>query len=50
MTTTTGGHGFLVTNGHLLGQRGRSGGGYYGWAPMGPGININININLPARY
>ena len=28
----------------------RSGGGYYGWAPMGPGININININLPARY
>jgi len=28
----------------------RSGGGYYGWAPMGPGININININLPGRY
>lgn len=22
----------------------RSGGGYYGWAPLGPGINININI------
>ena len=22
----------------------RSGGGYYGWAPMGPGFNININI------
>ncbi len=28
----------------------RSGGGYYGWAPMTPGINIHININLPARY
>jgi len=22
----------------------RSGGGHYGWAPMGPGININVNI------
>ena len=22
----------------------RSGGGYYGWAPLGPGINININL------
>lgn len=22
----------------------RSGGGYYGWAPMGPGININISV------
>lgn len=38
----------------------RSGGGYYGWAPMGPGINININIGsyypndwwvfIPNRY
>jgi len=28
----------------------RSGGGYYGWAPLGPGININININIPGRY
>ncbi|MFA6643031.1 MAG: DUF6600 domain-containing protein [Bacteroidales bacterium] len=28
----------------------RSGGGYYGWAPMGPGININININIPGSY
>lgn len=26
----------------------RSGGGYYGWAPLGPGININISI--PAPY
>lgn len=21
---------------------------YYGWAPLGPGINININIGIPA--
>ncbi|RYC71735.1 DUF6600 domain-containing protein [Spirosoma sordidisoli] len=28
----------------------RSGGGYYGWAPLGPGININVNINIPADY
>ena len=28
----------------------RSGGGYYGWAPMSPGLNINININLPGSY
>ena len=28
----------------------RSGGGYYGWAPMGPGANINVNINIPANY
>jgi hypothetical protein len=28
----------------------RSGGGYYGWAPMAPGIHINININLPGSY
>ncbi|GAB2580113.1 DUF6600 domain-containing protein [Spirosoma areae] len=26
----------------------RSGGGYYGWAPLGPGIHINVNI--PAPY
>ncbi|WP_228724212.1 DUF6600 domain-containing protein [Spirosoma sp. KUDC1026] len=26
----------------------RSGGGYYGWAPLGPGVNINVNVNLPA--
>ncbi|MFA6945309.1 MAG: DUF6600 domain-containing protein [Pedobacter sp.] len=24
----------------------RSGGGYYGWAPLGPGVNININIGV----
>ena len=28
----------------------RSGGGYYGWAPMGPGMNINININIPDLW
>ncbi|MFD2572971.1 DUF6600 domain-containing protein [Spirosoma soli] len=28
----------------------RSGGGYYGWAPLGPGMNINVNINIPAPY
>ena len=28
----------------------RSGGGYYGWAPLGPGANVNVNINIPAPY
>ncbi|WP_212592811.1 DUF6600 domain-containing protein [Spirosoma terrae] len=28
----------------------RSGGGYYGWAPLGPGMNVSININIPAPY
>ncbi|GAB3274556.1 hypothetical protein GCM10027347_47520 [Larkinella harenae] len=30
----------------------RSGGGYYGWAPLGPGmgVNVNITINLPFNY
>ncbi len=30
----------------------RSGGGYYGWAPLGPGmgLDINININIPYNY
>ncbi|QJW90555.1 hypothetical protein HNV11_14785 [Spirosoma taeanense] len=28
----------------------RSGGGYYGWAPLGPGVDINVNINIPAPY
>lgn len=28
----------------------RSGGGYYGWAPMGPGMNINVNINIPNLW
>ncbi len=28
----------------------RSGGGYYGWAPLGPGMGIDININLHIPY
>lgn len=28
----------------------RSGGGYYGWAPLGPGLNININIGIPDNW
>ncbi|MCK8490324.1 hypothetical protein M0L20_00595 [Spirosoma sp. RP8] len=28
----------------------RSGGGYYGWAPLAPGMNVSININIPAPY
>lgn len=28
----------------------RGGAGYYGWAPMRPGVNINVNIHLPGRY
>jgi hypothetical protein len=28
----------------------RSGGGYYGWAPLGPGVNIQVNIVIPARH
>ncbi|WP_432714179.1 DUF6600 domain-containing protein, partial [Pedobacter sp.] len=32
----------------------RSGGGYYGWAPLGPGININVNFgggyNIPHSW
>ncbi len=28
----------------------RNGGGYYGWAPLGPGMSINVNINLPWNY
>lgn len=28
----------------------RTGGGYYGWAPLGPGISINVRVNLPAFH
>ncbi|WP_227687161.1 DUF6600 domain-containing protein [Spirosoma arboris] len=28
----------------------RSGGGYYGWAPLAPGWDINVNVNIPAPY
>lgn len=27
----------------------RSGGGYYGWAPLGPAVSINVRINIPTR-
>ena len=28
----------------------RSGGGYYGWAPLGPGMHVNINFNIPDLW
>ncbi|SEI52288.1 hypothetical protein SAMN04487995_1123 [Dyadobacter koreensis] len=28
----------------------RSGGGYYGWAPLGPGVNVNVSINIPSFW
>jgi hypothetical protein len=28
----------------------RTGGGYYGWAPMGPGFSVNVRINIPTAY
>ncbi|WP_285010025.1 DUF6600 domain-containing protein [Pedobacter faecalis] len=28
----------------------RSGGGYYGWAPLGPGMHVNVNINIPSLW
>jgi len=28
----------------------RTGGGYYGWAPMGPGFSVNVRVNIPASY
>jgi hypothetical protein len=28
----------------------RSGGDYYGWAPLGPGMNVNISVNLPSFW
>ncbi|WP_031526284.1 DUF6600 domain-containing protein [Dyadobacter crusticola] len=28
----------------------RSGGGYYGWAPLGPGVNINVSVNIPSFW
>ncbi|MCE7058653.1 DUF6600 domain-containing protein [Dyadobacter sp. CY343] len=28
----------------------RSGGGYYGWAPLGPGMNVNVSINIPSFW
>jgi hypothetical protein len=28
----------------------RSGGGYYGWAPLGPRVSINIAVNIPNHH
>ncbi|MEB2776983.1 DUF6600 domain-containing protein [Algoriphagus sp. D3-2-R+10] len=28
----------------------RTGGGYYGWAPMGPGFTVNMRIAIPAFH
>lgn len=28
----------------------RSGGGYYGWAPLGPGANVSVTVNIPYNY
>ena len=28
----------------------RTGGGYYGWAPLGPGVSINVRVNLPSFH
>lgn len=28
----------------------RSGGGYYGWAPLGPGMQVNISFNIPSLW
>lgn len=28
----------------------RTGGGYYGWAPLMPGLNIRVAIDIPSHY
>jgi hypothetical protein len=28
----------------------RSANGYYGWAPLGPGIHVNVTVNIPLAY
>lgn len=28
----------------------RSGGGYYGWAPLGPAFSVNVRINIPTYH
>jgi len=28
----------------------RSGGGYYGWAPMGPRVNVSIHVDIPSVF
>src|SRR5690606_31003777 len=24
--------------------------GYYGWAPLGPGVHINVSVNIPVHH
>ena len=28
----------------------RTGGGYYGWAPLGPGMSIQVSVNIPSFH
>lgn len=28
----------------------RTGGGYYGWAPMGPGLSVSVRVNIPSFH
>lgn len=28
----------------------RTGSGFYGWAPLGPGMHVGVNIMIPARH
>ncbi|MCH6199918.1 hypothetical protein MMU07_10015 [Aquiflexum sp. LQ15W] len=28
----------------------RTGGGYYGWAPLGPGVHVNVSLHIPSNY
>ncbi len=28
----------------------RTGGGYYGWAPLGPGVSISVRVNIPSFH
>lgn len=28
----------------------RTGGGHYGWAPMGPGVSISVRVNIPSFH
>ncbi|MCS4433536.1 DUF6600 domain-containing protein [Aquiflexum gelatinilyticum] len=28
----------------------RTGGGYYGWAPLGPGLQVNVSFYIPSNY
>lgn len=28
----------------------RTGGGYYGWAPLGPGFQVSVSFHIPSNY